>query len=137
ELTAEERELLQGDSTMSLTATASFPEDLAGELTVLVNYQTEEGDEQYLGGARYADGDILPVDQHGRATSSGAQDVVGGTTPSVHAGSEFTLEPSGERMTMFLEANFEALGGRFEANLLYVSGADSVHREDYVMELAR
>ncbi|WP_445003725.1 hypothetical protein [Halomonas mongoliensis] len=122
---------------MNLTATSSFPEDLAGTLTVLVNYQNEAGDEQYLGGARYAAGDIVPVDQHGRESSTGAPDVVGGNTTSAQAGNAFSLEKAGERMTMLLETNFDAEGGRLEARVIYMSISGSVRPDRYFMELSR
>ncbi|MDR5894341.1 hypothetical protein QC820_16250 [Halomonas mongoliensis] len=52
ELTAEERELLQGNGPMNLTVT--------------INYHSEQGNEQNLGGARYAAGNIVLVDRYGQ-----------------------------------------------------------------------
>ncbi|MDR5894418.1 hypothetical protein QC820_16650, partial [Halomonas mongoliensis] len=135
ELTAEERELLQGDSTMSLTATASFPEDLAGSLTVLVNYQNEAGDEQYLGGARYADGDIVPVNRNGQDLTSSDERGVGRARASIPEGGAFELEKDGERKTMLLETDLDAVGGRLETRIIYVA-EDGLPRPDtLVMEL--
>ncbi|WP_445004882.1 hypothetical protein [Halomonas mongoliensis] len=136
-LTAEEREFLQGDSTMSLTATASFPEDLAGTLTVLVNYQNEAGDEQYLGGARYAGGDIVPVDWYGQELTSSDSRGVGRDRQSIPEGNAFELEQEGERQTMLLEVGLEAEEGWLEARLLYTSSSGQTHPVSYFMELSR
>ncbi|WP_444985491.1 hypothetical protein [Halomonas mongoliensis] len=131
ELTAEEREFLQGDSTMNLTATASFPEGLAGELTVTINYHSEQGNEQNLGGARYAAGNIVPVDRYG-------QEFRGDDPLSSPSGiGVFELEQEGERKTMLFEADLDAEGGRLVATVRYVPIVGVFPQEDYVMELSR
>ena len=129
ELTDEERE--QVKRIMNLTAKASFPEDLAGELTVLVSYQPVEGQRQYLGGARYAAGDVVPVDRYG-------QEFRGDDPLSSPSGiGVFELEQEGERKTMLFETDIDAVGGRLETRIIYVA-EDGLPRPDtLVMELSR
>ncbi|WP_445006002.1 hypothetical protein [Halomonas mongoliensis] len=136
-LTAEEREFLQGDGPMNLTATASFPEDLAGELTVLVNYYTEQGVRQYLGGARYVEGDIVPVNRYGREFTSSDTRSVGRARSFMPEGNAFELELDGESRTILFETELDAGGGRLVATVRYVPEVGVFPQEDYVMELSR
>ncbi len=140
ELTAEEREFLQGDSTMNLTATASFPEDLAGELTVLVNHLPEEGGSQYLGGARYVAGDIVPVNRRGQQLDTSYMpqpESIGDAQDAAPDSNRFVLGKEGENNAMLLEAELEVVGGWLEARVLYHTAGSEVKRSDYVMELSR
>ncbi|MDR5893991.1 hypothetical protein QC820_14345, partial [Halomonas mongoliensis] len=135
ELTDEERE--QVKRIMNLTAKASFPEDLAGELTVLVNYYTEQGIRQYLGGARYAEGDIVPVNRYGREFTSSDKRSVGRARSFMPEGNAFELELDGESRTILLETELDADGGRLVATVRYVTEVGMFPQEDYVMELSR
>ncbi|MDR5894422.1 hypothetical protein QC820_16675, partial [Halomonas mongoliensis] len=137
ELTAEERELLQGDSTMNLTATASFPEDLAGSLTVLVSYHPTDGDPEYLGGAKYSDGGLFRVNQNGQEFTASDSRGLGRGRSSIPEGSAFELEQEGERKTMLFETDLDAEGGRLVATIRYVPEVGVFPQEDYVMELSR
>ncbi|MDR5894412.1 hypothetical protein QC820_16605, partial [Halomonas mongoliensis] len=129
ELTDEERE--QVKRIMNLTAKASFPEDLAGSLTVLVNYHSEQGNEQNLGGARYAAGNIVPVDRYG-------QEFRGDDPLSSPSGiGVFGLEQEGERKTMLFDSDLEAAVGRLEAIVLYFPEAGLAQEARYIMELSR
>ncbi|WP_444985493.1 hypothetical protein [Halomonas mongoliensis] len=127
-----ETQLLQ---TISLTATASFPEDLAGALTVLVNYQNEAGDEQYLGGARYADGDIVPVNRNGQDLTSSDTRGVGRARASIPEGSVFELEQDGEKKTMLLEVDFNFESGFLVAEVVYLSEVGERQYQPFRMEL--
>ncbi|MDR5893989.1 hypothetical protein QC820_14335 [Halomonas mongoliensis] len=122
---------------MNLTAKASFPEDLAGELTVLVSYQNEAGDEQYLGGARYADGDIVPVNKNGQEPTSSESEDIGDAQSPAYDGHGFVLQKVGESKTMLFEADLDAEGGRLVATVRYVPIVGVFPQEDYVMELSR
>ncbi|WP_445004875.1 T6SS effector BTH_I2691 family protein [Halomonas mongoliensis] len=137
ELTAEEREFLQGDSPMNLTATSSFPEDLAGELTVIVRYHTTQGDRQFLGGAKYTNGDIMIVDQYGKELASSELEDIGDAQSPAYDGHGFILGEDGERKTMLFETDLEATGGRLVATVRYVPEVGVFPEEDYVMELSR
>ncbi|WP_445003722.1 T6SS effector BTH_I2691 family protein [Halomonas mongoliensis] len=137
ELAAEGRRIVPDRYTLNLTATASFPEDLAGELTVLVNYHTEQGDEQYLGGAKYANGDIVPVDNKGQAVNRSAATPFGGSVTTEGGRDEFELEAESERKAMLLETDFEAEGGRLEAVVRYTSADGLVRGDEFIMELLK
>ncbi|WP_445003730.1 hypothetical protein [Halomonas mongoliensis] len=135
ELAEEGRRIVPDHYTLNLTATASFPEDLAGALTVLVNYQNEAGDEQYLGGARYADGDIVPVNRNGQDLTSSDTRGVGRARASIPEGSVFELEQDGEKKTMLLEVDFNFESGFLVAEVVYLSEVGERQYQPFRMEL--
>ncbi|MDR5894405.1 hypothetical protein QC820_16570, partial [Halomonas mongoliensis] len=137
ELAEEGRRIVPDHYTLNLTATASFPEDLAGELTVLINYLPEQGKEHYLGGSKYTGGSLVRVNEHGQElTSSGSADVVGAQA-SASDSHGFILQAEGERKTMLFETDIDAVGGRLETRIIYVA-EDGLPRPDaLVMELSR
>lgn len=137
ELAEEGRRIVPDHYTLNLSAKASFPEDLAGSLTVLVNYLSEEGQRQYLGGARYSGGDTVPVDQYGENLTTFDSEDIGDAQSSTADGHGFILEREGESKTMLLETDLEVVGGWLEARVLYHAEGNEVKRSDYVMGLSK
>ncbi|MFQ3790416.1 T6SS effector BTH_I2691 family protein [Halomonas sp. A29] len=137
QLAAEGRRIVPDRYTLNLTATAGFPEELAGELTVLLSYHPAQGRELYLGGAKYANGDTVAVDRHGQISHTTTSTPFGTSATSGVASDRFELVQEGERKVMLFDADLEAEGGRLEAIVLYYTEANGTQRGVYNMELIR
>jgi hypothetical protein len=136
-LAAEGRRIVPDHYALNLTAKASFPEDLAGELTVLVNYRSAGGGLEYIGGAKYADGGLLRVNEKGQEFTASDSRGLGRGRSSTPEGSAFELEQEGERKIMLLEADLDAAGGRLETRIIYVAEDGLARPDALVMELQR
>lgn len=140
ELAEEGRRIVPDHYTLNLTAKASFPEDLAGSLTVLVNYLPEEGQSQYLGGALYAAGDIVPVNKRGQQIDTSyipQPESIGDAQDAAPDSNRFILKKESEKIMMLLEVDLHAEGGRLVATVRYVPEVGVFPQEDYIMELSR
>ncbi|MFQ3790421.1 hypothetical protein [Halomonas sp. A29] len=118
-----------------ITLTTRFPSELAGELTVLITYQSVAGQRQYLGGTRYANGDVVSVGRHGQVENR--SNLIGAGMPlsTRSERNSFELEQDGEEKIIRFEKNLQSGSGLLVAEVLYYPEVGGLKRDIFEMRL--